>query len=125
MSEKKHILLEKIKRAVIDFIHYADEPVNIKFSNHLSELLDYDYTYLSNLFSELHGTTLEQYIISHKIERVKQMLIYEELSLTDIAFKMGYSSVAHLSYQFKKTTGVTPSGFRKMNGKPLGDTKNQ
>jgi len=106
MSEKKHILLEKIKRAVIDFIHYADEPVNIKFSNHLSELLDYDYTYLSNLFSELHGTTLEQYIISHKIERVKQMLIYEELSLTDIAFKMGYSRWHIYRINLKKLQGL-------------------
>ena len=125
MNDKKHILIEKIKKAVIDFIHYADEPVNIKFSNHLSELLDYDYNYLSNLFSEMHGSTLEQYLISHKIERVKQMLIYEELSLTDIAFKMGYSSVAHLSYQFKKTTGMTPSDFKKMNGEPFSGTQNQ
>jgi len=125
MNDKKHILIEKIKKAVIDFIHYADEPVNIKFSNHLSELLDYDYNYLSNLFSEMHGSTLEQYLISHKIERVKQMLIYEELSLTDIAFKMGYSSVAHLSYQFKKTTGMTPSDFIKMNGEPFSGTQNQ
>jgi|SRR5436190_12522232 len=124
MNDKKHILIEKIKKAVIDFIHYADEPVNIKFSNHLSELLDYDYNYLSNLFSEMHGSTLEQYVISHKIERVKQMLIYEDLSLTDIAFKMGYSSVAHLSYQFKKTTGMTPSDFIKMNGEPFSRSKN-
>src|SRR6266496_3124886 len=111
MDEKRHIIIEKIKKAVVDFIHYADEPVNIKFSSHVSELLDYDYTYLSNLFSEMHSSTLEQYIISHKIERVKQMLIYEGMSLTDIAFKMGYNSLSHLSYQFKKTTGMTPSEY--------------
>ena len=121
MSEKKHILFEKIKKAVIDFIHYADEPVNIKFSNHLSELLDYDYNYLSNLFSELHGSTLEQYIISHKIEKAKQLLTSGEMTLTDIAFIMGYSSVAHLSYQFKKTTGMTPSEFIKKKNRHSGE----
>jgi len=124
MSKKKHILFEKIKKAVTDFIHYADEPVNIKFSTYLSELLDYDYNYLSNLFSELHGSTLEQYIIFHKIERVKQLLLSEKLTLTDIAFKMDYSSVAHLSYQFKKITGMTPSAFIKMKNKLSGDAEN-
>lgn len=113
MINKKNILFEKIKKVVHDFIHDAEEPLNIKFSNYLSEMLEYDYNYLSNIFSELHGETLEQYIINHKIERVKNMLINDDLSVTEIAFRLGYSSVGHLSNQFKRTTGLTPSQFIK------------
>jgi len=117
MDNKKSILIEKIKKTVIELIHYTEEPLTIKFSTYLSDKLKYDYTYLSNLFTETHGSTLEHYIILHKIERVKELLVYEGLSLTDIASKMGYSSVAHLSTQFKKTTGLTPSHFRQMKDK--------
>jgi len=117
MDNKKSILIEKVKKTVIELIHYSEEPLTIKFSTYLSDKLKYDYTYLSNLFTETHGSTLEHYIILHKIERVKELLVYEGLSLTDIASKMGYSSVAHLSTQFKKTTGLTPSHFRQMKDK--------
>jgi len=98
-------------------IHYNDELPATNFSDYLSEKLHYDYHYLSNLFSEVKGTTIEQYIISHKIERVKELLVYEKLTLTEIAYKLHYSSVAHLSNQFKKVTGLTPSFFKKMKDK--------
>jgi AraC-like DNA-binding protein len=100
-------------------IHYSDEPPKANFSDYLSEKLHYDYHYLSNLFSEVKGTTIEHYIISHKIERAKELLIYNKLTLTQIAFKLHYSSVAHLSNQFKKVTGLTPSFFKKMKHKRL------
>ena len=100
-------------------IHYADELPKINFSHYLSEKLNYDYTYLSNLFSEVKGITIEHYIISHKIERVKELLIYDELSLTDIAYKLHYTNVAHLSNQFKKVTGLTPTFFKNMKHKRL------
>jgi YesN/AraC family two-component response regulator len=117
IDSKKSILIEKIKHVVIELIHYTDEPSNITFSDYLSDKLQYDYTYLSNLFTEVHGSTLEHYIIAHKIEKVKEMLVYQGLSLTEIAEKMGYSSVAHLSAQFKKTTGLTPTHFMKLKEK--------
>jgi len=117
MDDKKSILIEKIKQVVIELIHYVEEPSNIKFSEYLSSKLNYDYTYLSTIFTEVHGSTLEHYIILHKIEKVKEMLVYQGLSLTDIAFKMGYSSVAHLSTQFKKTTGLTPTHFMQLKDK--------
>lgn len=119
MEDRKNILIEKIKNIVVELIHYSDEPLQINFSTFLSEQLGYEYHYLSNLFSEVKGTTIEQYIISHKIERAKELLIYNELSLTEIAFKLHYSSVAHLSNQFKKVTGLTPSFFRNMKHQRL------
>lgn len=114
MEDKKSILIEKIKNIIVEMIHYSDEPPLLNFSDYLSKKLNYDYKYLSNLFSEVKGTTIEHFIISHKIERAKELLIYDELTLTEIADKLHYSSVAHLSNQFKKVTGLTPSFFRKM-----------
>ena len=95
-------------------IHYTDEPLKVNFSNHLSEKLNYDYTYLANLFSEVEGINIEHYIIIHKIERVKELLVYNELTLKEMSYLMHYSSVAHLCNQFKKITGLSPSHFRKV-----------
>jgi AraC-like DNA-binding protein len=117
MDDKKAILIEKIKSVIIEKIHHTDELMKIKFSTFLSEKLDHDYTYLSNLFSEVQGTTIEQFIICHKIERIKELIIYGELNVTEIAWKMNYSSVAHLSNQFKKVTGLTPSHFKQLKDK--------
>jgi YesN/AraC family two-component response regulator len=117
MEDKKSMLIEKIKNIVVEMIHYSDEPPVWNFSNYLAEKLNYDYNYLSNLFSEVKGNTIEHFIISHKIERAKELLIYNEMSLTEIADKLHYSNVAHLSNQFKKVTGLTPSFFKKMKHK--------
>ena len=117
IDDKKSMLIEKIKNVIVESIHYSDEQLLINFSDHLSEKLNYDYTYLSNLFSEVQGTTIEHFIIAHKIERVKELLVYNELNLTEIAWKLHYSSVAHLSNQFKKVTGLTPSHFKLLKKK--------
>jgi AraC-like DNA-binding protein len=117
MDDKKAVLIEKIKKVIIEMIHYTDELPKVNFSDYLSEKLDYDYTYLANLFSEVQGITIEKFIISHKIERVKELIIYDELNLTEIAWNMHYSSVAHLSNQFKKVTGLTPSHFKNLKNK--------
>lgn len=117
MDNKKAMLIEKIKNVVIEMVHHTDEMPKINFSNFLSEKLGYDYTYLANLFSETEGTTIERFIIVHKIERVKELILYDELNLTEIAFKLHYSSVAHLSNQFKKMTGLTPSFFKSLKHK--------
>ena len=119
MDDKRSILFEKIKNVIIEMIHYADELPETNFSDYLSNKLDYNYIYLSNLFSEIKGITIEHYIISHKIERAKELLIYDELTLTEIAYKLHYSSVAHLSNQFKRVTGLTPSFFKNMKQKRL------
>ena len=100
-------------------VHHAEEIIRIKFSVFLSDKLEHDYTYMANLFSEIQGITIEQFIILHKIERIKELIIYNELNITEIAGKMNYSSVAHLSNQFKKITGLTPTFFRQMKGKRL------
>lgn len=120
MDDKKAILIEKIKTVIIEMIHYADELPRKKFSDYLAEKLDYDYTYLANLFSEVTGITIEHYIIAHKIEKVKELLIYDELNLTQISYQLNYSSVAHLSNQFKNVTGLTPTFFKKLKQKRLG-----
>lgn len=117
MEDKKGILIEKIKNAIIEMVHHTDEINNTKFSDYLSQKLSHDYTYLANLFSEVQGTTIEQFVIGHKIERIKELIIYGELNMTEIAWKMHYSSVAHLSNQFKKMTGLTPSHFKQLKGK--------
>jgi AraC-like DNA-binding protein len=117
MDDKKAVLIEKIKSVIIEMIHYSDELPKVNFSDYLSEKLNYDYTYLANLFSEVQGITIEKFIISHKIERVKELIIYGELNLTEIAWNMHYSSVAHLSNQFKKITGLTPSHFKNLKYK--------
>ncbi|BAV07440.1 transcriptional regulator, AraC family [Filimonas lacunae] len=119
MEDKKSILIEKIKGIIIEMIHYSEEPPVQNFSAFLSEKLNYDYNYLSSLFSEVKGTTIANFIIAHKIERAKELLVYNELSLTQIAEKLHYSSVAHLSNQFKKVTGLTPTFFKKMKYKRL------
>jgi AraC-like DNA-binding protein len=117
MDDKRAVLIEKIKNAVIEMIHYNDEPIKINFSDYLSEKLNHDYTYLANLFSEIQGITIEHFIINHKIERIKELIIYDELNITEIAWKMNYSSVAHLSNQFKKVTGLSPSHFKQLKDK--------
>ncbi|MCD6063316.1 MAG: helix-turn-helix transcriptional regulator [Flavipsychrobacter sp.] len=117
MENKKTIIIEKIKNIIVEMIHYSDNLPETNFSDYLSKKMNYDYNYLSNLFSEVKGITIEQYIIAHKIERVKELLIYDELTLTEIAHKLHYSGVAHLSNQFKKVTGLTPSFFKKMRDK--------
>lgn len=114
LDDKRSILIEKIKSVVVEMIHYCEEPTNLNYSTYISEKLDLDYTYLSNIFSETKGITLQQYIILHKIEKVKELLLYDELNLTEISYKLGYSSVAHLSNQFKKITGLTPTYFKKL-----------
>jgi AraC-like DNA-binding protein len=124
MDDKKSILVEKIKTIIIELVHYTDEPITINLSNYLSEKLNLDYTYLANLFSEVKGTTIEQFYLTHKIEKVKELLVYDELNLTEIAFKLHYSSVAHLSNQFKKMTGLTPSHFKKLKNKRHGTLGN-
>jgi AraC-like DNA-binding protein len=117
MDDKRAMLIEKIKNVIIEMVHYSEETIKINFSDFLSEKLDHDYTYLANLFSEVQGTTIEQFIIVHKIERIKELIIYGELNITEIAWKMNYSSVAHLSNQFKKVTGLSPSHFKQMKDK--------
>jgi AraC-like DNA-binding protein len=117
MDDKKAMLIEKIKNVIVEMVHYSEELPKINFSNFLSEKLSYDYTYLANLFSEVQGTTIEQFIISHKIERIKELMIYGELNITEIAQQMNYSSVAHLSSQFKKVTGLSPSHFKQLKDK--------
>jgi len=114
LSDKKNILVEKIKAVVVEMVHYADEIPKVNDSDYISEKLNYSYTYLSNTFSEVKGMTIQQYIILHKIEKVKELLIYDELTLTEIAYKLHYSSVAHLSHQFKKITGLTPTYFKEL-----------
>lgn len=117
MDNKKSILVEKIKTAIIELVHYTEEQIKVNLSDYLSEKLNYDYTYLANLFSEVKGTTIEKFYLNHKIERVKELIIYDELNLSEIAYKMHYSSVAHLSNQFKKFTGLTPSHFKELKNK--------
>jgi len=124
MDDKKAILIEKIKDVVIEMVHYEDELPKVNFSDYLTEKLGYNYTYLANLFSETEGTTIEHFIITHKIERVKEFIIYDELNLTEIAWKLHYSSVAHLSNQFKKITGLTPSFFKSLKDKKRSNLEN-
>lgn len=117
MDDQFAILIEKIKNIIVDMVHHQEEAPKLNFSDYLETKLDYDYTYLSNLFSETTGTTIEHFIIAHKIERVKELLIYDELSLTEISFALHYSSVAHLSSQFKKVTGLTPTYYKALKKK--------
>ena len=117
MDDRKAMLIEKIKTVIIEMVHHSDEIIKVNFSGYLSEKMNHDYTYLSNLFSEVQGTTIEHFIISHKIERIKELIIYGEHNITEIAWKMGYSSVAHLSSQFKKVTGLSPSHFKQLKDK--------
>jgi AraC-like DNA-binding protein len=118
IEDKKSILIEKIKNIIIELVHYSDDQLKLNLSDHLSEKLNYGYTYLANLFSEVQGTTIEKFFINHKIERVKELLVYDEFNLKEIAFKLHYSSVSHLSSQFKKATGLTPSQYKQLKNKP-------
>ena len=117
MDDKRAVLIEKIKTIIVEMVHYSDEPIKVNFSDYLSDKLKHDYTYLANLFSEVQGSTIEHFIIDHKIERIKELIIYGELNITEIAWKMNYSSVAHLSNQFKKVTGLSPSHFKQLKVK--------
>jgi len=117
LDNKRSILIEKIKNVIVEIIHYTEKLPNINYSDYLSEKLGYDYTYLANVFSEVKGITIQQFIIFHKIEKVKELLLYDELNLTEISYKLDYSSVAHLSNQFKKVTGLTPSFYKKLKQK--------
>ncbi len=117
MDDKRAMLIERIKNVVIEMVHHSDELPKSNFSDFISDKLDHDYTYLANLFSEVQGTTIEQFIIAHKVERIKELIIYDELNITEIAYKMNYSSVAHLSSQFKKVTGLTPTHFKQLKDK--------
>lgn len=114
MDNKRAVLIERINNVITEMIHHSEEMPKVNYSDYIAEKLGYDYTYLSNTFSEVKGITIQQFIILHKIERVKELLLYEELNLTEISYKMHYSSVAHLSNQFKKVTGLTPSAFKQL-----------
>ncbi len=117
LDDKKNIMVERIKTLIIELVHFNDEQIKTNLSDFLSEKLNHNYTYISNLFSEIKGTSIEQFYLSNKIERVKELLVYDELSLTEIAYKLHYSSVAHLSNQFKKMTGLTPTHFKNLKNK--------
>lgn len=117
MDDKKAMLIEKIKNVIVEMVHYNDEIPRVKNSEYISAKLDFDYTYLANMFSEATGTTIEHFIIAHKIERAKELMLYDELNLTEISYKLNYSSVSHLSSQFKKITGLTPTFFKHLKRK--------
>lgn len=121
LDDKKSILIEKIKNVVIEMIHYSDALPKENFSDYISEKLGYDYTYLANTFSEVRGMTLQHFIIINKVEKVKELLLYDELNLTEISYKLNYSSVAHLSNQFKKITGLSPSFYKQLKQIRLGN----
>lgn len=124
LDDKKSILIEKIKNVIVEMIHYSDELPKMSYSDYISEKLGYDYTYLANTFSEVKGITIQQFIIIHKIEKVKELLLYDELSLTEISYKLHYSSVAHLSNQFKKVTGLSPSFYKRLKQKRNSNLEN-
>ncbi len=124
MDDKKAIQIEQIKTIVIELIHHSTEEIKVNFSDYLSEKLNQNYSYLANLFSEAEGVTIEQFIIIHKIERVKELILYDELNLTEISYKLHYSSVAHLSNQFKKVTGLTPTFYRNLKNKRRNNIEN-
>lgn len=121
LDEKRSILVESVKNVIVEMIHYSDEVPKVNYSDFISEKLGYDYTYLANVFSEVKGITIQQFIIINKIERVKELLLYDELSLTEISYRLHYSSVAHLSNQFKKITGLTPTFYKGIANKRRGN----
>jgi AraC-like DNA-binding protein len=124
LDNKKSILIERIKNVIIEMIHHSDELPKTNPSDYISEKLGYDYTYLANIFSEVKGITIQQFIIVHKIERVKELILYDELNLTEIAYKLQYSSVGYLSNQFKRVTGLTPSFYKQLKGKRISNLEN-
>lgn len=117
IDDTRLILVEKIKNAVIEMVHYSEDQPKVNFSDYLSDKIKRDYTYLANVFSETTSNTIEHYIIAHKIEKIKEFLVYDELNVTEIAYKLHYSSVAHLSNQFKKETGLTPTEYKNLKYK--------
>jgi len=124
LDDKRSILIEKIKSVIIEMIHYSDDIPKVNYSEYISGKLNYDYTYLANIFSEVNGITIQQFIIIHKIEKVKELLLYNELTLTEISYRLHYSSVAHLSNQFKKITGLSPSFYKQMKQKRKSNLEN-
>lgn len=124
LDDKRSILIEKIKNVIVEMIHYQDELPKTNYSDYIAEKLGYDYTYLSNIFSEVKGINIQQFIIHHKIEKVKELLLYEDLNLTEISYKLHYSSVAHLSNQFKKVTGLSPTYYKKLRQKRESNLEN-
>lgn len=124
LDDKRTILIERIKNLIVEMIHHSEELPKVNYSDYISEKLGYDYTYLSNIFSEVKGTTIQQFIILHKIERVKELLLYDELNLTQISYKLHYSSVAHLSNQFKKVTGLSPTFYKQLKEKRTNNLEN-
>lgn len=124
MDDKRSILIEKIKNVITEMIHHSDELPKENYSNYISRKLDYDYTYLANIFSEVKGITIQQYIINHKVEKIKELLLYDEFTLSEISYKLHYSSVQHLSNQFKKITGLTPSYYKQLKKKRYQNLEN-
>lgn len=124
LDDKKNILIDRIKNVIIEMVHYTDEIPKVNYSDYISEKLDYDYTYLSNLFSSVKGITIQHFIIKHKIERAKELILYDQLNLSEISYKLHYSSVAHLSNQFKKVTGHTPTFYKKLGKRRRGNLEN-
>jgi AraC-like DNA-binding protein len=124
LDDKKSILIERIRNVIIEMIHHSDELPRTNPSDFISEKLGYDYTYLANIFSEVTGVTIQQFIIIHKIERVKELILYNELNLTEISHKLHYSSVAYLSNQFKRITGLTPSFYKQLKSKRSSNLEN-
>ena len=117
LEDQRSILIERIKNIITEMVHYSEELPDTNYSEYISKKIGHYYTYLSNIFSEVKGITIQQFIIMHKIERVKELLLYDELNLTEISYKLHYSSVAHLSNQFKKITGLSPSFYKKLKQK--------
>src|SRR3984957_15192557 len=124
LDNKKSILIEKIKNVITEMVHYSEELPEMNYSDYIGQKLGYDYTYLSNIFSEVKGITIQQFIIINKIEKVKELLLYDELNLTEISDKLHYSSVAHLSNQFKKITGLSPSFYKQLKQKRNSNLEN-
>ena len=124
LDDKKAIIIERIKNVIVEMVHYGDEMPKINYSTYIESKLHLDYTYLSNIFSEVKGITIQQFIIIHKIEKVKELLLYDELNLTEISYRLNYSSVAHLSTQFKKVTGLTPTYFKTLKEKRIATLEN-
>jgi AraC-like DNA-binding protein len=124
LEDRKAILIERIKNVIIEMVHHGEEMPKINYSTYIEDKIKMDYTYLSNIFSEVKGVTIQQFIIVHKIEKVKELLLYEEFNLTEISYRLGYSSVAHLSSQFKKVTGLTPTYFKSLKEKKLSTLEN-
>ena len=117
LENKQGAIIEKIRKVVVDYVYHTEEKLIVNFSDYLSKKLNYSYTYLANLFSEVEASTIEQYVIAMKIERIKELIMFEDVTLTEISYKLHYSSVAHLSTQFKKVTGLTPTHFKQLKKK--------